>query len=331
MYDFKIYKSYKTDIPTIGIGNLTVGGSGKTPHTEYCLNLLNKEKIKAATLSRGYGRKTKGFAEVSADSNHFSVGDEPKQIKTKFPHNHIFICENRVKGLRQIRKLYPEIKVVILDDVFQHRAIQPTVNILLMEYKGVNKRDFLLPMGKLREPFSQKKRADAIVITKCPEMLSPIEKRIIKQNLKLMPYQKIFFSYIKYKDITPIYSHDSEMMFGKEYYAEQGYSVLLLTGIASTEALKEHLIKEFKNIKELTFGDHHEYSYADLIKIKSEFNAIESDKKLIFTTEKDAARLQFDAAKKELKSLPIFSIGIEVVFHKEEELTFNQFILKNVR
>ena len=204
LFDLKILRSEEFDIPVVCVGNLTVGGTGKTPVTEFLIERLS-ENHRVAVLSRGYRRKTKGFVLSSPTSSVKSIGDEPKQMKIKYPEVPMAVCEKRAEGIRRLRGLHPEIEVVILDDAFQHRYIEPWVNILLMDYNNPVYRDRLLPWGTLRDTKNQMDRADFVLVTKCPDDLNPLDMRIVANSLGLFPYQSLYFSRMEQVDPQPLY------------------------------------------------------------------------------------------------------------------------------
>ena len=206
MFDWGILKIHAFDIPVISVGNITVGGSGKTPHVEYLINIL-KDKVKVAVLSRGYKRKSRGFLLAGKDTQMKDIGDEPYQMKIKFPDVYVAVDKNRCHGINLIRANdeTSDTDVILLDDAYQHRYVKPGINILLVDYHRLIMYDKLLPAGRLREPRSGKMRADIVIVTKCPRELKPMEFRVITKTMNLYPYQKLFFSTLKYKDLKPVY------------------------------------------------------------------------------------------------------------------------------
>ncbi|MFW5831389.1 MAG: tetraacyldisaccharide 4'-kinase, partial [Prolixibacteraceae bacterium] len=230
LYDLNIIKSKDFDVPVISIGNITVGGTGKTPHVEYLINLL-KEKFEVATLSRGYKRKTRGFRKVEVDSKVLEVGDEPLQVKKKFPDTEVAVCENRIKGaetlLDEKKEKVPD--VLLLDDAFQHRRIEAGINILLIDYNRHIKEDSLLPAGRLREPAAQMRRANVIIFTKCPGEITPIMRRVMQKEVRLKPYQELFFTTLEYDRIIPVFSGSG---IEPELFNAKKIDMLVVTGIA---------------------------------------------------------------------------------------------------
>lgn len=327
-YDFGVLSSKEFKMPVISIGNLSTGGTGKTPHIEYLIRLL-KPKNAMATLSRGYGRSTNGFIVATEHSTTFEIGDEPRQFKRKFFDVNVVVENNRVKGIKKIQELFPEVNITLLDDAFQHRAVKSGLSILLTEYNKLFYNDYVLPSGNLREFKSGYKRADIIIVTKTPLFLSPLEKKIIIKEINPEAYQKIYFSYIKYGNFIPLMEEKrlNDSLLNNDYYFSRNYSILLLTGIADSSPLQEYLKENVKNFSSVHFKDHHEYSITELLELKKTFNELTSENKIIVTTEKDAMRLDKPGLMEVLKSLPVFYIPIEVAFHGKDEEEFNKNIL----
>ena len=267
LYDLNIFKSKEFDVTVISIGNITVGGTGKTPHVEYLVSLL-KENFEVATLSRGYKRKTKGFYEVNTDSPVTEVGDEPLQIKRKFPDIKVVVCENRVNG---VEKLLSEnnADVILLDDAYQHRRITPVINILLIDYNRPLKKDLLLPAGSLRESASQLRRANIIIFSKCPpEEVTPIMRRIMQNEVGLKPYQEMFFTTYEYGKLKPVFNGPE---LGLEFYEKHAYAVLIVTGIAYPHLIPKYLNQFASEKEQVHFSDHHNYSAEDIKLIMGKF------------------------------------------------------------
>ncbi|MDE6810806.1 MAG: tetraacyldisaccharide 4'-kinase, partial [Muribaculaceae bacterium] len=289
-FDWGIIRQVEYDVPVVGVGNLTVGGTGKTPHTEYILaNLCGQYKI--AVLSRGYKRKTKGFIVANAKSSPETIGDEPWQIYNKFGRRiKVAVCENRRKGISELLNLYPDLELIVLDDAFQHRWVKPKVNILLMEYSRPVYKDHLLPLGRLREPAHEINRADKVIVTKCPETLNPIDYRIVTKDLDLMKFQKIYFSRYAYDDLRPVFADDAKFIANLNSLTKND-AVFLLTGIAHPREFVLHF-KEYPFHKKVDhFPDHHNFTRKDIAKIEQRFRDMKGERKLIITTEKDAVRL----------------------------------------
>ena len=324
MFDVEILKSKAYYTPVINVGNITIGGTGKTPHIEYLIRFLNSN-FKISTLSRGYKRKTKGFIIANLKHSYEDIGDEPKQLKSEFPEITVCVDENRQRGIEGIEKLDPKPDLILLDDAFQHRYVKPGLNILLTDYFNPYWKDHLLPMGNLRDSKSQVNRADIVIVSKTPKSISPIKKRIIKKELNLFPYQNLFFTTIKYGELIKIGETN-------EVSIDSNYSVLMLTGIAKSAHLKTHLNIHFEKVVVSKFRDHHSYSESDIKSVIEQFNKIENPNKIIVTTLKDAVRLKDNSIFAELSKLPIYYQAIEVGFlNDDDEKEFNDLILKYVR
>jgi len=325
--------SRKFDIPIISVGNLTTGGTGKTPHVEFIIRHLLDHDIQPeeiATLSRGYGRATSGFNLAQSNSTAAEIGDEPRQFIKKFDRILVAVCENRVEGVQRLLKVNPELKVVLLDDAFQHRSIQSGMSVLLMDYQFFSTSQYLLPTGNLREPRSGLRRADVIVITNSPVILSPMERRRIHNMINPSANQKIYYSFIRYGEPKYVFEHQEEVYRDKVNYFAQDFTVLLFTGIANTNALLDHYKTHDCNVVHLPFSDHHEYSMDDVKMIKEKFDNIASPKKVIFTTEKDAMRLAIPGLEKAMRDLPLYYLPIEVQLSEEDQSSFNNQISEYV-
>lgn len=328
LFDTGIRKSQKFKTPVISIGNITVGGTGKTPHVEYLVRLL-QDHLRVAVLSRGYKRKSSGFV-IAGDSTTMSdIGDEPFQMKQKFPKVTIAVDRNRVHGINCLTdndSKKSNIDVVLLDDAFQHRQVKPGINILLVDYHRLIIYDKLLPAGRLREPLKGKDRADIVIVTKCPKDLKPMEYRVITKAMNLYPYQQLYFSTLDYEELQPVFKDTKELKSKKDLKTQ---NILLLTGIASPRQMNEDLKPIVKSITPLTFSDHHSFSPNDVELLNATFAEMPSPK-CIITTEKDAARLQAtegmsDEVRKNLYKLPV---RISIIQNQEE--AFNQHIMSYV-
>ena len=319
-YDGGILKSKQFDIAVISVGNLEVGGAGKSPMTEYLVQLF-RAHYKLATLSRGYGRQTKGFLIANSALTADEIGDEPAQFKRKFSDITVAVCEKRVIG---IERLKTDHNLVILDDAYQHRAVKPGVSILLFDHGKINDPHFLLPAGNLREPFSSRWRADVLIVSKCPGNLSEDEQARIAGKLEPLPYQSLFFTAIAYKPL-----HDLE---GREvdFTPDAGTTLFLLTGIANATPLLNHLKKYNSTLIAHNYPDHHRFSLKNITKLADEFSACEAQKKVIITTEKDARRLVEQQLLPLIKTLPILvlPIGVEFLNNRGQ---FDQFVTQYVR
>ncbi|MBU6157870.1 MAG: tetraacyldisaccharide 4'-kinase [Bacteroidetes bacterium] len=301
------------NFPIICVGNLSVGGTGKSPMIEFLIRRL-AHKYPVAVLSRGYKRKTKGYLMANEQTTAIEIGDEPMQFFQKFPTVPVAVGEERVVAIPQILHDRPDTRIILLDDAFQHRSIQPGFSILLTEAADLFTRDFYLPTGNLRDQKSSYKRADIIVVTKCPENLSAEAAAKIKNEMNPLPHQKVLFSKIVYG--KPYHFLDKQISRTLSAYTD----VLLVTGIANFEPLKKMLTEQAHGYDQLSYGDHHIFTIDDVEELHHRYQKLTGKDKMILTTEKDAVRLiKFKEA---LKSLPIFVIPIEheILFNEEEVL-----------
>lgn len=293
MFDHNWLKASEYDVPVVNIGNITVGGTGKTPHVEYVAKMLS-DSYRIVILSRGYKRKTSGFVLANATSTPESIGDEPLQMYRKLgPAVRVAVCENRRKGISEIMKQFPDTQLILLDDAFQHRYVLPKVNVLLMDYNRPIYEDYMLPMGRLRESFNQIERADMIVVTKCPDSLSPLDMRLVTKKLDIRPFQKLFFSKVEYSDIRPVFPDDRPYHVDISSLSARD-TVMLITGIANPRGFIRHFRHyPFKRVI-CHFPDHHDFSRSDITSLEQRFNALKGERKIILTTEKDAVRLAYN-------------------------------------
>ncbi len=327
-FDWGWLRSKSFNIPVICVGNIAVGGTGKTPHTEYLIRLLQHEGINVATLSRGYKRKSKGYVLASVESSVQHIGDEPYQIKSKFPNIQVAVDENRCHGIEQLLKLEtPAVDAVLLDDAFQHRHVKAGMNILLTDYHRLLCDDALLPAGRLREPAEEKNRAQIVVVTKCPDDIKPIDFNIITKRLNLYPYQQLYFSRFRYGSLMPLFSKKTK----ERVFCTRDEQVLLVTGIASPAPLVEKVKSYTPNVNLLEFGDHHNFDKKDLKLIEEQFVQLKGSKKLIITTEKDATRLKVHPALSDALKPYIYVLPIEIEFLQNQQYLFNQNIIDYVR
>lgn len=316
LFHIGILKSRRFSVPVLCVGNITVGGTGKTPHTELIIAELRKN-FRVACLSRGYKRKTSGFILSDEKSTAREIGDEPMQIKNKFPDILVACDSNRVRGIEKLQALPQPPEVVVLDDAFQHRYVQADKNIILVDYNRPVYDDCLLPAGRLRENTGSLKRADYIIVTKCPSNLQPIERRILSKHLKIKPYQHLFFTKLGYGPITSLSSKAEQITLQPDSH------ILCLTGIAQPGPYVKHLKTYTSHITELRYSDHHHFTKKDIQHIERTFQEIKHAEKYIFTTEKDAVRLKNTELPKELKR-QIYYIPVVPVFIQDEDLFLNE-------
>lgn len=294
LFDRHILSRKRFDIPVIVVGNIAVGGTGKTPHTEYLVeNLRNEYRI--GVLSRGYRRRTHGFVIATPGSHPDDIGDEPFQIYRRFASSGVVVavCEDRVKGIEEMRRLHPNLNMIILDDAFQHRYVQPTAAVVLTEYSRPPFNDSLLPYGHLREPMRALNRADIVVVTKCPDNATPISFRIMREHLNLFPYQKLIFSRYDYRKLRPVFPDavaPDEIPDLDTFTAAD--SLVSLTGVANPRPFLRHLRRNGARVKVLRFDDHHRFTAQDMQLLRKKYALIaKAPRPLIITTEKDAVRL----------------------------------------
>ena len=328
LFDTGILESRSFPIPVISVGNITVGGAGKTPHVEYLIRLLCETK-RVSVLSRGYKRRTKGYLLASSSSTSLELGDEPYQMYLKYGRQvHVAVSANRCEGIERLCS-DPETKdtdVILLDDAFQHRYVKPGVNILLVDYHRLIVYDKLLPAGRLREPKDGKRRADIVIVTKCPPDLRPMDFRVITKALNLYPYQKLFFTTIEYGDLIPLFSNSRSLALSE---ITSDYEVLVLSGIASPQHLLCDIQRHTENVIPMTFRDHHIFTPKDIARINNTFDSL-SSKRIIITTEKDAARLVgLDGLSDDVRN-HIYALPIKTTFLLEQQEQFDEFILSYV-
>ena len=333
LFAIGIKRQQAPHITTIGVGNLATGGTGKTPHVEYLLDIM-QDRYRTAVLSRGYKRKSKGFVLDDGSHDATLLGDEPAMLAARHPQVQVAVCEKRVEGVMRLMEV-PEIQdnpdnseeteqpkpleLIILDDVFQHRYIKPNINILLTEYRHPYYKDRILPYGNLREFRSARRHAGIVVVTKCPARLNPIDKHNIIHDLKLENYQKVFFSYLQYGPVTTLDGQPADIDLHRME------NVLAVTGIAHPEPMIEEVRRSCK-LQHLRFDDHHAYSRRDMQRIADAFNALPGTRKIILTTEKDATRLRGMT-----EGLPVYVLPIKVAFHQDGDMDFDHLIESSVR
>lgn len=327
LFNVGLLKSQDFDMPVISVGNITVGGTGKTPHVEYLLRLL-KDQFHVAVLSRGYKRKTRGFVLAGDDATARTIGDEPFQMKRKFSDVVVAVDKNRRRGITLLsdNDVAKDIDVVLLDDAFQHRYVKPGINILLVDYHRLIIYDTLLPAGRLREPLSGKNRADIVIVTKCPKDLKPMNFRVITKQMNLYPYQHLFFTTLDYEQLHPLFGGDDIPLAD----LAPNINVLLLTGIASPRQMVFDLQPYTKNITPMAFADHHDFTPADVERINNQFASLPQPR-IIITTEKDAARLSSTEGLSEAVRNAIYALPIKIRFLLDQGEFFDQNIIGYVK
>ncbi len=325
-FDWGFLKSKTPDKHTICVGNLAVGGTGKTPHVEYLINLLGEE-FKLATLSRGYKRKTSGFILADSESTSADIGDEPLLYKTKHPELYVAVEANRLKGVKKLSEQDPSPHVIILDDAFQHRFIKCGLNIVVSEYENLYFNDSLMPYGTLRESKAGIKRADIIVISKTPEKTTAVDIRNVLKDIKPLPHQYVFFSYLKYGELYSLSNATNKIDTLNDLFR---YRLIVFTGIANPRPMITYLKEYSANVSHLPFPDHHDYTVSDIENIQKYYNSIEGGNKIIVTTEKDLMRLKQPEIWRIVTTMNIYILPVEVTF-KDKATEFNEIILKYVR
>jgi tetraacyldisaccharide 4'-kinase len=314
-YRIGLLKSIRFDFPIISVGNLNVGGTGKSPHVSFMAKYLN-EYINVGVLSRGYKRETQGFQYVQLNNTVEQVGDEPLQFKIRHPNILVAVNESRINAVQKMIGDYDNLQTIILDDAFQHLAIQPNLNILLTEHKRPYTEDFLLPSGRLREGRSGAERADIIIVTKCPKTLNEGDRLTWKDSLQPKSHQRLYFSFYQYGN--PYYLFNPNYVYSLSDKVE----VLLFCAIANTDYLEEYLAATVAKATILKFPDHHYFKNSEIANLKAQFDTIQTPQKIILTTEKDAVRLRLHEDFIIKNQLPIFVLPIEVDFLFNEKETF---------
>lgn len=352
LFEVGVLQSKSFGLPVISVGNITVGGTGKTPHTEYLATLLSKE-FQVAILSRGYKRSTKGFHIAGTESGLSVIGDEPMQMKRKFPGLVVAVDENRRRAIKLLsdETINPRIDVILLDDAYQHRYVKPAISILLIDFNRLINEDHLLPAGNLREPASQAKRANFIIISKCPAKLKPIELRILSKNFDLYPQQSIFFTTLVYgplRQMSTIFSDslsantensqkaeaveqlEKEPLSSLETIREKKIPVLIIAGTASPDSFVNHILSYCPDAHSMLYPDHHNFSRKDYVHIKHQFEKIRLNRGIIITTEKDSMRILENGSFREISGF-IYYPEIKISFLGDQGSTFNNKILDYVR
>lgn len=313
LYDTGFFSSVEFSVPVISVGNLSVGGTGKTPHVEYLIRMLQYE-YKVATMSRGYKRRTQGFIVAGPDANALKIGDEPMQYHMKFPDVVVSVAEERITGIPYLLQRVPDIDVVLLDDAYQHRSVKPGINILITDYAKPFYKDHILPIGRLREKRNAYKRATTIIVSKCPADLTPAQAEEMVQHIAPWPHQQVFFSTISYRQ-------PYDLVTGEDISLDNTNAVLVCC-IANPQPLVQHLRQVVSDVHVLSYGDHHYFVTSDLEEIKSAYQNWDAPNKTIVTTEKDAARLHLhmDKLREWNIRIAVLPIEISLLFNGNENL-----------
>lgn len=321
-FNWGIFKQVSFNLPVISVGNLCAGGSGKTPMVEYLIRLLNR-RYRIATLSRGYKRKTNGFLMADEASTSSQIGDEPLQYFRKFNSIIVAVDENRRRGIRNLLNIGDPPEVILLDDAFQHRKVKPGLSILVTDYFKTYVHDQMLPAGRLREPVSGAARAQIIVVTKSPRIFSPILRRQIIEELNPAPHQQLFFSYLNYLGLEPVFPGIPAFSLKEQ----RPSAIIMVTGIANPSPMEEYLRSVCNELIMIPFPDHHHFEPHDLAMIRQRFEDLHSRLKIMVTTEKDAMRLRDGKSETILKNLPLYYLAMQHEFHKEDKEKFDACIL----
>ncbi len=328
MFDWKILPSESFDVPIVSVGNITVGGTGKTPHTEYLVRLFSDASYRVAVLSRGYKRHTHGFRIVSMSSTAAEVGDEPLQIKRKFPTVTVAVDVNRRHGIRKLLSQVSGIDVVLLDDAYQHRYVTPAFSILLVNHERMIYEDKMLPVGRLREPESEKSRANIVIVTKCPDSLKPIDFRLISKHLNLYPYQSIYFSGLHYGRLSPVFASECKTILAIEELSALSDEILLVAGVASPDLFEQYIGKYAQNTLLWTYHDHHEFSSRELRKMNDWVAASleKGESGVVIVTEKDAVRIIDNPNVPELLKQHLYYLPMKVRFMQDQGASFDMLV-----
>lgn len=330
MFDMGILKQHQFDIPIVVVGNIAMGGTGKTPMTEFLIETL-RYNYNVGVLSRGYKRKTRKFVLATRRSRPEDIGDESYQIFQKYGDDvTIAVCEDRVKGIKQMLEINKDINLIILDDAFQHRYVKPSLSIVLTEYGRPAFVDKLLPLGRLREPMSALNRSDIVVVTKCIDQIKPMDLRLFKENLNLFPYQKLFFSRYAYGHLVSVFPESVTYIPALDWLTEKD-SILIVAGVANPKPFAKHLKQYKAKVKVLRFPDHHAFTQNDMAKIQNKFDEMPGVRKFIITTEKDSVRLANNPYFPHKLKSSIFYLPIKVEFMPQSEEEFDKVVSQQLR
>lgn len=331
MFDIGVLKGQQFDIPVVGVGNISAGGTGKTPHVEYIVEKLSSH-YNIAVLSRGYKRKTRGFRLATRKSTPAEIGDEPYQIYRKFGGQlPVAVCESRVKGIMRLREECPQVNLIVLDDSFQHRYVKPTVSVVLTEYSRPVFSDHLLPYGHLREPVSALSRADIVVVSKCPENVTPRDFMLYGAKLDLLHYQKTFFTTLEYGRLVPVFPEGNSTSAPSLRWLTDEDMVLALAGIANPRPFVRYIKRHNAKVWVDLYPDHHDFTKKDFSHLVSRFEKMPSRNKYIVTTEKDAVRLANSRDFPEQLKGSIYYLPVRVGVLRNEADAFMEELLKLIK
>ena len=323
LFDWGLLKSERFDIPIVCVGNITVGGTGKTPMVEMIVDYMSQHH-RVAVLSRGYGRRTKGYLEVRADARYRDVGDEPLQIKRKFPEVVVVVCARRAEGIRRLQAEHPEVDLIVMDDGFQHRYVEPRVNVVMVDATRPVQHDRMLPLGSLRDLPEQLHRAHYFVVTKCPEPMAPIDRRILRKVLIQVAYQRVYFTRFESFNPRPVFPGEAP-----EGQFAPGRQVIGPSGIGNPKPFLATLAERYRLVADLTLDDHHVYRVGD-VRALTELLARHPEA-VVVTTEKDAVKLtNRDKLPAELRSR-LYYLPIDISFIEDSATDFLQKLEEDVR
>lgn len=330
MFDWHLLPQHKFNIPVIAVGNLAVGGTGKTPHTEFIVDAL-RSSYHLAVLSRGYKRRTKGFVLATPYSRPSDIGDEAFQVYHKFDQKvTVAVCEDRVAAIKELLRLDPALNLIVLDDGFQHRYVKPSVAIVLTEFNRPIFKDKMLPYGNLREPKRGINRADIVIVSKCPDRLTPWDYREFKNKLSLFPYQHLFFSNYSYQQLVPLFPDQAVSVPNLEWMTEAD-SVLAVAGIGNPRPFVRHLKSFMPKVRVNIFADHHNFTRRDMELIRKRYATMKGASRILVTTEKDAVRMASSPYfPPELRAVT-FYLPVKVEFSRQGTDTFADTLRKLIR
>lgn len=329
-FDWHILPQHEFDVPVVVVGNLAVGGTGKTPHTEFIVDAL-RLNYHIAVLSRGYKRSTKGFVLATPYSKPSDIGDEAYQIYNKFNHAvTVAVGEDRVHAIRELLRIDPDINLVVLDDAFQHRYVKPTVSVLITEYNRPVYTDAMMPYGRLREPVRGINRADIVVVSKCPEGMKPFDYRSCKNDLNLFPYQSLFFSHFAYQDLVPLFPDQTSSVPYLDWMTDQD-AILAVAGIGNPRPFIRHLKSFAPKVRVNIFADHHNFSRKDMELLRNRFRTMKGKNKVLITTEKDAVRMASNPYfPPELRAVTYY-LPVKVEFASQGTDSFSETLRRHIR
>ncbi|MBQ7787565.1 MAG: tetraacyldisaccharide 4'-kinase [Alistipes sp.] len=311
MFDCNLIKSQKFKTPIICVGNITVGGTGKTPTAEMIVGYM-KQYYNVAVLSRGYGRRTKGYLEVKTTSSYRDVGDEPLQIKLKYPDALVVVCEKRVEAIQRIEAEHPEINLIVMDDGFQHRYVEPRINVVIVDSTRPYYEDDYLPAGTLRDKPESLDRAHYFIVTKCPVDMSPLDQRVWRMNLHKIAYQRVYF--------TRVIPTPPVAQFPTQNVLNEGDEVIVMSGIGNPKAFISDVKRKYNVVGTITFPDHHVYSVSDIERIVAKLE--KHPKAMLLTTEKDTVKLRRSRRVPDIMRERLFYQPVQVEFLEGSDVDF---------